>query len=86
MAEIENQTLEGRQSVDGMTYVNCAFKDAQMVFKGGTPPNFVNTSFTNSRFIFEDSAAATVHFLRAMLRPETRMRGFVTGMMPEIEN
>lgn len=84
MTEVRNQTLEGRQPIDGKTFIECEFKNAQLVFKGDTPPNFVNCRFTNCRFEFEGPAASTVHFLRAMLGHQTGMRGFVTGMMPEI--
>ena len=86
MAEIRNQVLQGRQLVDGNTYHDCEFKDALLVFTGLQAPGFVNTRFTNSGFTFEGQAATTVNFLRAMLPPQTGMRGFVTGMMPEIGN
>lgn len=84
MSEVRNQTLSGRQLIDGVTFIDCEFKSAQLVFKGVQHPNFANCRFTQSRFIFEDNAATTVNLLRGMLRPETGMRGFVTGMMPEI--
>ena len=84
MTDIRNQVLEGRQLVDGNTYHDCEFKNAVLVFKGVQAPGFVNTRFTNSGFAFEDQAATTVNFLRAMLPAQTGMRGFVTGMMPEI--
>jgi hypothetical protein len=54
------------------------------VFKGVQQPGFTNCRFTRSRFVFEDSAAVTVNLLRGMLQPQTGLRGFVTGMMPEI--
>lgn len=84
MAEIRNQVLEGRQQIDGNTYYDCEFKNAQLVFKGVQMPGFSNCRFARSGFMFEDQAATTVNLLRGMLRPETGMRGFVTGMMPEI--
>ena len=84
MTEIRNQVLEGRQLLDGRTFIDCEFKNAQLVFKGLEQPGFNNCRFTQSRFVFEDSAAVTVNFLRGMLQPQTGMRGFVTGMMPEI--
>jgi hypothetical protein len=84
MTEVRNQTLEGRQQIDGKTFIDCEFKNALLAFKGDTPPNFVNCRFTSSRFVFEGPAAATVNFLRGMLGHQTGMRGFVTGMMPEI--
>ncbi len=84
MAEIRNQVLEGRQLLDGNTFIDCEFRNAQLVFKGVEQPGFANCRFTASRFVFEDNAAVTVNLLRGMLRPETGMRSFVTGMMPEI--
>lgn len=85
MTEVRNQVLEGRQMVDGVTFVDCEFRNAELVFRGVQQPGFANCRFTRSRFVFEDGAATTVNFLRGMLRPQTGMRGFVTGMMPEIE-
>ena len=85
MADIRNQVLKGRQELDGNTYYDCEFRNAVLVFKGVRLPGFSNCRFTQSRFAFEDSAAMTVNFLRGMLQPQTGMRGFVTGMMPEIE-
>lgn len=84
MAEIRNQILEGRQMLDGTTFIDCEFKNATLVFRGVEQPGFVNCRFTQSRFAFEDGAAVTVNFLRGMLQPQTGMRGFVTGMIPEI--
>ncbi len=84
MAEIRNQTLEGRQLIDGTTFIDCEFKNAQLVFKGVEQPGFSNCRFTQSRFVLEDSAAVTVNLMRGMLRPETGMRGYITGMIPEI--
>ncbi|MFC5343785.1 hypothetical protein ACETK8_11160 [Brevundimonas staleyi] len=84
MSEVRNQTLTGRQLIDGVTFIDCEFKNAQLVFKGVEPPSFANCKFTQSRFTFEDNAATTVNLLRGMLQPQTGMRGFVTGMMPEI--
>lgn len=84
MTDVRNKVLEGRQVIDGKTYYDCEFKNAQLVFKGDQPPGFSNCKFTSSRFEFEGKAANTVHFLRAMLPPTTGLRGFVTGMMPEI--
>ncbi len=84
MADIRNQVLEGRQEIDGNTYYDCQFRSAVLVFKGVQQPGFSNCRFTQSRFAFEGHAATTVNLLRGMLQPQTGMRGFVTGMMPEI--
>lgn len=84
MGEVRNQVLEGRVMVDGQTFYDCEFKNAQLVFKGRIQPGFSNCRFTQSRFVFEDEAATTVNLLRGMLQPQTGMRGFVEGMIPEI--
>jgi hypothetical protein len=84
MAEFRNQVLEGRQMLDGNTFIDCEFKNAQLVFKGVELPGFANCKFTQSGFVFEDSAATTVSLLRGMLRPESNLRSFITGMIPEI--
>jgi len=85
MSEVRNQILQGRLTLDGKTFTDCEFKNAQLVYKGGPAPSFINCRFTQSRFVFEDEAANTVNLLRGMLQPQTGMRAFLTGMMPEIE-
>ena len=84
MAEIRNQTLEGRQLIDGNTFIDCEFRNAKLVFTGTQQPSFQNCRFVQSGFAFEGNAAETVHLLRGMLRPQSGMRSFVTGMIPEI--
>ena len=84
MSEIRNQVLEGRQLIDGVTYIDCEFKNAQLVFKGVQLPGFNNCKFTKSRFVFEENAATTVSLIRGMLQSQTGMRSFMTGMIPEI--
>lgn len=84
MAEYRNQVLQGRQILDGNTFVDCEFKNAQLVYRGGPHPGLTNCKFTESRFVFEGEAGNTVNLLRGMLRPETGLRSFVVGMMPEL--
>ena len=84
MSDVRNQTLQGRLTLDGKTFTDCEFQNAQLVYKGGLQPAFINCRFTQSQFVFENEAANTVNFLRGMLQPQTGLRGFVTGMMPEI--
>lgn len=86
MADIRDEVLQGRQALDGNTFTNCEFSNAELVYKGGPQPSFINCRFTKARFAFEDEAANTVNLLRGMLQPQTGMRSFVTGMMPEIGN
>ena len=86
MSETKKQTLTGVVELDGNTFIECEFKDAQLTYRGGMAPSFANCRFTNARFNFEDSAANTVNFLRAMLPLQTNMRQVVFGLMPELNN
>ena len=84
MTQTRDQVLNGEVEIDGATFVNCEFKNARLIYRGGTPPNFNNCRFTQSNFAFFDSAANTLDFLRAMAPKETNMRGVVAGLMPEL--
>lgn len=83
MADNERQKMQGRIKLDGKTFTEIAFENANLVFEGGQPPNFINCTFTQTNFSFEGPAGNTVHFLRAMLPHQTNMRGVVLGLMPE---
>ncbi|CAN5268144.1 hypothetical protein BH09PSE1_BH09PSE1_03210 [soil metagenome] len=84
MAETRNQTIQGRVKLDGKTFVDCEFVDAQLIFEGGLPPNFANCRFSNTSFTFDKEAANTVNFLRAMLPIQSNMRQVVLNLMPEL--
>ncbi|WP_396593334.1 hypothetical protein [Brevundimonas sp. R86498] len=84
MAEFRNQVLQGRQPLDGNTFHDCEFRNAELVFTGGAQPGFANCRFVQSRFVFEGEAAITVNLLRGMLQPQSNLRSLVLGMMPEI--
>jgi hypothetical protein len=84
MAETKFQKIQGRVRLDGKTFTDCEFVDAQLLYEGGTPPNFVNCRFQNSNFTFDKEAGNTVNFLRAMANPQSNMRAVVLGLMPEL--
>ena len=84
MSETKNQTIKGRVKLDGKTFADCVFQDAQLVFDGGLPPNFINCRFNNTNFAFDKEAGNTVNFLRAMANPQSNMRQVVLGLMPEL--
>ncbi len=84
MAEFRNQVLQGRQALDGNSFFNCEFRNAQMVYRGGVQPSLSNCKFTASQFVFEGEAANTMNLLRGMLRPQSGLRSFALGMMPEV--
>lgn len=84
MAETKTQTIQGRVKLDGKTFTDCEFVDAQLVYDGGLPPNFINCRFSNSNFTFDKEAGNAVNFLRAMAHPNSNMREVVLGLMPEL--
>jgi hypothetical protein len=84
MAEIRNQTLSGDQLIDGNTYIDCTFDGARLIYEGGLPPGFLNTSFQNSNFRFQGAAGNTLTFLKAMAPARTGMRHMVQGLLPEL--
>jgi hypothetical protein len=84
MAETRNQKIQGRVKLDGKTFTDCEFVDAQLLYEGGLPPNFINCRFDNSNFMFDKEAGNTVQFLRAMANPQSNMRSIVIGLIPEL--
>lgn len=84
MTQTRDKTLSGDVELDGMTFINCQFEGAQLIFRGGTPPNFRDCRFTRTRFAFLDQAANTLQFICAMSQPQSNMRGVVMGLIPEL--
>lgn len=85
MAEVRDQVLSGDIAIDNHTYINCTFRNARLVYEGGVPPQFDNTSFENANFVFQGSAGYTLSFLRAMSPRATNMREIVLGLIPELQ-
>ena len=84
MAETRNQKIQGRVKIDGKTFVDCEFIDAELAYEGGVAPTFVNCRFTTSNFAFEKEAGSTVQFLRGMAHAQSNMRQVVLGLIPEL--
>ncbi len=84
MAEIKDKTLDGEIALDGQVFRNCQFRNARLVFSGGTPPGFANCTFDNTEFVFDGAAGNTLQFLKAMAPATTNMRQIVLGLMPEL--
>lgn len=85
MAEFKDQTLTGDVALDGNIFRNIQFKEAVLNYAGGQPPRFDNCAFDTTSFSFRDSAASTLHFLRAMAPESTNMRSVVLGLLPELQ-
>jgi uncharacterized protein YjbI with pentapeptide repeats len=86
MSADERKPMQGRIKLDGKTFKDVSFQQAQLIYEGGLPPNFVNCTFEAASFVFEGAAGNTTNFMRAMLQRQSNMRGVVLGLMPEIEN
>lgn len=84
MAETKDQTITGSVSLDGNIFRNIDFRDCQLVYQGGIPPQFDNCRFDTASFTFQGPAGATLAFLRAMAPAETNMRPVVLGLIPEL--
>ncbi len=80
----EAKTMTGRIKLDGKTFTDIQFVDAQLVYDGGLPPNFVNCRFQNSNFTFDKEAGNTCNFLRGMAHHQSNMREVVLGLIPEL--
>ena len=84
MAERRDEIIRGTVVLDDTVFVKCEFKDAVLVYRGGTPPSLDQCRMTNSRMVFEDAAGNTINFLRGMAQPKSSMRQLVLNMMPEL--
>lgn len=84
MRNVVDTTVTDRVVLDDTHFNNVTFNSAEMVYSGGTPPEFVNCRFTESRFVFEREARNTVALLRSLSPESTNMRGVVLGLLPEL--
>lgn len=85
MSESTRKTMQGRINLDGKTFADVAFHNAELVYDGGAMPTFQNCTFTDTRFTLQNAASNTVLFLRSMLPAQTGMRQVVLGLMPEFQ-
>ncbi|MBX3478325.1 MAG: hypothetical protein KF910_11995 [Brevundimonas sp.] len=86
MAEIKDQTVNGRAELDGNTYINVVFDNAALFYSGGKAPNFQNVTFREGcSFTFQEQAGNTLAFIRSMAHPSTNMRFIVDGLIPELK-
>ncbi len=86
MAEYRDQTLSGELALDGNTFIDVQFKDAELVYRGGTPPAFDRCRFDQATFSFRDQGGNTLMFLNAMLPASTNMREVVLGLLPGLKD
>jgi hypothetical protein len=78
------QTFTGQRIViDGHRYENCTFKNCDVVFQGGPPPNFLNCHFDAPQFSFDGPAASTVLFIRSLIA-DPGMAPVIRDLLPEL--
>lgn len=87
MAEIKDQTLNGRVELDGNSYVNVVFEGATLFYEGGIAPVFQNVTFKQGcSFTFQEQAGNTLAFIRSMAHSSSGMRFIVDGLIPELNS
>lgn len=84
MTSPQRTMVGGRVLMDGQTFVDINFEDADLVYEGGAVPSFNNCTFDRTRFMFAGPAENTIVFLRSMAGPTTNMRHIVTGLITEL--
>lgn len=65
--DVRDREFSGERVVlDGKHFEDCTFDTCQLVYRGGTPPNFVRCDFAAPRFAFQDAAQSTVQLMSAI--------------------
>lgn len=80
----ENQTFSGLVRVDGQTYTDCRFQNAEVVYAGGPPPTYTRCGFEGSRLVFEGAADATIQYMRALAAAGPELQSAIRAMLPEL--
>jgi hypothetical protein len=55
-----------RVATDGVTFVDCRFQRATLVYSGGEHPHFERCAFSNATWTFDGPALRTVGLLQAI--------------------
>lgn len=84
MQETQTPVLTGRVIVDDQLFESCTFRDAQLVFTGGTPPVLINCRMENAQLAFEGAAHNTLKHLRAMAAGSPDFRDALAALLPEL--
>lgn len=72
--DYEGQELSGGVELDGNRFVNCNFREATLIYRGGAAPQLINCTFDPAQIEFQDAAANTVRLLGAMAQPDSGLR------------
>ena len=82
--ETRNTTLSGRIIADDHTFIDCQFRNAEVVFTGGTAPAFIRCDFDATRLLFEGPADNTLQYLRALAGAGPDFKVVVASLLPEL--
>jgi hypothetical protein len=88
--EAELKIVRGREAkneavaIDSTEFVDCRFQDCELIYSGGLPFIFENTSVDGCELVFVGRAENTLHTLAAMHR--FGMHLFVEQMFERIRN
>jgi len=85
MAAHKDKPLSGPVDLDGSTFENVQFKDAQLFYSGSQPPRFENCGFDNTTVEFRGQALNTLNFIKSMAPSGTGLRPIVDGLIPELQ-
>ncbi|HMC91441.1 MAG TPA: hypothetical protein VKI45_03175 [Allosphingosinicella sp.] len=68
MAEFRNQSFDGATPIetDGNHYLDCNFREATFVYRGGGHPRFDRCTFHSCGWEFAGPALTTIQFLQQM--------------------
>ncbi|MCG6970302.1 MAG: hypothetical protein LJE85_11090 [Gammaproteobacteria bacterium] len=74
-------------TVDFNEYIDCEFKDCEIIYKGGNPPVFENCRFENCQFSAIDRAENTIGYLSFLYQnmADTGAKAFVEEQIAKIK-
>ena len=81
---IEDETLSGRVRLDNTSFLRCRFREATLVYAGGTPPQIRDCSFEGAAFEFTGPAARTLALLQALSAPSSGLRDIFKASFPKV--
>jgi hypothetical protein len=67
MEEVRDRAFGKGEKVqtDGRAFAGCRFEGSQLVYGGGPHPEFVDCTFVDTGWYFEDAALRTIQLLQA---------------------
>lgn len=68
--------------LDGRTFQNCYFRNCKLIYRGGTPPSFVNCEFSANEFRFLAQAGNTLSFLQSLADPSSGLQSIMYELFP----